>query len=52
MLADKDRIFLNLYGKQDWRLEGAKNRGAWNMTREIIGQSPQWIVDRGRPVRI
>ena len=46
MLADKDRIFLNLYGKQDWRLEGAKNRGAWNMTREIIGQSPQWIVDQ------
>jgi len=24
MLQDKDRIFTNLYGLGDWRLEGAK----------------------------
>ena len=24
MLADKDRIFQNLYGFQDWRLAGAR----------------------------
>ena len=28
MLADKDRIFTNLYGLHDWRLEGARKRGA------------------------
>ncbi len=28
MLADKDRIFLNLYGQHDWGLEGARWRAA------------------------
>ena len=28
MLDDKDRIFRNLYGLQDWGLEGARRRGA------------------------
>ena len=27
MLADKDRIFTNLYGRHDWRLKGARARG-------------------------
>ena len=27
MLADKDRIFTNLYGFHDWRLAAAKARG-------------------------
>ena len=32
MLSDKDRIFKNLYGLHDWRLEGrARARGVgWN----------------------
>ncbi len=25
MLQDKDRIFTNLYGQNDWRLEGARS---------------------------
>ena len=29
MLADKDRIFTNLYGQFDWRLAGARKRGDW-----------------------
>ena len=29
MLDDKDRVFRNLYGFQDWRLAGARARGAW-----------------------
>ena len=33
MLADKDRIFRNLYGFEDWRLEGARARGAWSGTK-------------------
>ena len=34
MLADKDRIFLNLYGNHGADLENAKKRGAWNGTAE------------------
>ena len=30
MLADSDRIFTNLYGQRDWRLEGARGRGDWD----------------------
>ncbi len=26
MLADKDRIFTNLYGRHDWGLDGARAR--------------------------
>ncbi len=46
ILADKDRIFLNLYGQRDWGLEGAKARGAWNGTKDIVRQTPEWICDQ------
>jgi len=36
ILQDKDRIFTNLYGLHDWGLEGAKRRGAWNGTKDIV----------------
>ena len=36
MLADKDRIFTNLYGFGDWGLEGARARGAWDNTKALI----------------
>src|ERR1700735_2044625 len=36
MLADKDRIFTNLYGFQDVGLEGAKKRGQWDNTKAIL----------------
>ncbi len=36
MLADKDRIFTNLYGVHDWRLAGARARGAWDNTKAIL----------------
>ena len=32
MLADKDRIFTNLYGEHDWRLAAARRRGDWDGT--------------------
>jgi len=32
MLADRDRIFTNLYGQGDWHLAGARKRGAWDGT--------------------
>ncbi len=46
MLLDKDRIFTNLYGRHDWRLEEAKKRGAWNSTRELMQFGPEWICDQ------
>jgi NADH-quinone oxidoreductase subunit F len=46
ILADKDRIFTNLYGLHDWGLEGAKKRGCWNGTKDILAQTPEWICDQ------
>ncbi len=46
MLADKDRIFLNLYGAQGADLASAKQRGAWNGTREMIGAGRDWIIQQ------
>ena len=45
MLADKDRIFTNLYGLHDWGLEGAKQRGAWDGTKVFIDKGHDWIID-------
>ena len=36
MLQDKDRIFTNLYGQDDWRLAGAKRRGVWDGTKKLL----------------
>ena len=32
MLSDKDRIFTNIYGREDFRLAGARKRGDWDGT--------------------
>jgi NADH-quinone oxidoreductase subunit F len=45
MLADGDRIFTNLYGRHDWRLKGARARGDWDGTKELMEMGPDWIVD-------
>ncbi len=45
MLDDKDRIFRNLYGFHDWRLEGARERGAWDGTKAWIDKGPDAIVE-------
>jgi len=45
MLADKDRIFTNLYGQHDWGLEGAKQRGAWVDTKVFIDKGRDWLVN-------
>lgn len=44
MLADKDRIYLNLYGDKDWRLKGARERGDWTETAEFIAKGRDWII--------
>jgi NADH-quinone oxidoreductase subunit F len=44
MLDDKDRIFKNLYGLDDWGLEGARRRGTWDGTKEILAKGRDAIV--------
>ena len=44
MLADKDRIFTNLYGIDDWRLAGARRRGDWDNTKDLLAKGRDWIV--------
>ncbi|MFN4090168.1 MAG: NADH-quinone oxidoreductase subunit NuoF [Alphaproteobacteria bacterium] len=45
MLADVDRIFTNLYGRHDWRLAGARGRGDWAGTKDILLKGRDWIID-------
>jgi NADH-quinone oxidoreductase subunit F len=44
-LSDRDRIFTNLYGLQDWRLPAARRRGNWDRTGELIAKGRDWIND-------
>jgi NADH-quinone oxidoreductase subunit F len=48
MLADKDRIFTNLYGQDDWRLDGARRRGDWDGTKDLILKGRDWIVEQAK----
>ncbi len=45
MLKDEDRIFTNLYGWFDAGLAGARKRGDWSNTKEILAQTPEDIVE-------
>ncbi len=45
MLADKDRIFTNLYGYQDWRLKAAEARGDWDDTKALIARGQDAIIE-------
>merc|ERR1711971_1540762 len=44
-MADADRIFTNIYGRHDWRLKGAMQRGQWYKTKEIVEKGGKWIID-------
>ncbi len=45
MLADKDRIFTNLYGWGDSNLAGAKTRGDWDNTAAILALGHDAIIE-------
>jgi len=45
MLADKDRIFTNVYGFQDWGLKAAQARGDWDGTKALLERGPDAIVE-------
>jgi NADH-quinone oxidoreductase subunit F len=45
MLADKDRIFTNIYGRFDRSLAGAMARGQWDGTKQILEKGRDWIIN-------
>jgi NADH-quinone oxidoreductase subunit F len=45
MLQDKDRIFTNIYGMHDRTLAGAKARGHWDGTKDLVGLGRDKIVE-------
>lgn len=45
MLADQDRIFTNIYGWGAAGLAGARSRGDWDGTKDIIAKGRDWIID-------
>jgi NADH-quinone oxidoreductase subunit F len=45
MLQDRDRIFTNLYGQHDWGLAGARRRGDWDGTADILARGKAAIIE-------
>src|SRR3954471_3157218 len=45
MLADKDRIFTNVYGFQPWGLKAAQQRGDWDGTGKLMEIGQDAIID-------
>jgi len=45
MLKEKDRVFTNIYGFEDTGLAGARARGDWDGTKELIAKGRDWTID-------
>ena len=45
MLADKDRIFTNVYGFQPWNLPAAQARGDWDNTKKLLERGQEAIIE-------
>jgi NADH-quinone oxidoreductase subunit F len=45
MLADKDRIFTNIYGVPRQGAGRARKRGHWDGTKGILEKGRDWIID-------
>ena len=45
MLADKDRIFTNVYGFQPWGLKAALQRGDWDDTKKLMAKGQDSIIE-------
>jgi NADH-quinone oxidoreductase subunit F len=44
-IDDKDRIFTNIYGFQDWGIEGAMKRGDWDNTKGLMSRGQDQIIE-------
>ncbi len=45
MLKEEDKIFKNLYGREDWGLKGAYKRGVWSNTNAILARGNDYIIE-------
>ncbi len=45
-LDDKDRIFTNVYGFQDWGVDAAMKRGDWDNTKALLEIGQDEIINR------
>jgi NADH-quinone oxidoreductase subunit F len=45
-LQDKDRIFTNIHGFQDWSLKAAQKRGDWDKTVNLLKIGQDEIIER------
>lgn len=45
MLKTEDKIFNNLYGKNNWNLLGAKKRGIWRDTKKIMHLGKEKLIN-------
>lgn len=45
LLQDKDRMFTNLYGFQDFSLKAAQARGNWDNTKDLIEKGREWMIE-------
>ncbi|WP_044564086.1 NADH-quinone oxidoreductase subunit NuoF [Azospirillum sp. B4] len=46
MLRDEDRIYTNLYGFEDFRLDAARKRGDWDGTKDILARGRETIIEQ------
>ena len=45
MLKEEDKIFKNLYGYDDWGIEGSRKRGIWTNTKDLIAKGSDYIIE-------
>tara|TARA_R110000782_G_scaffold78293_3_gene155852 strand:- start:42373 stop:43668 length:1296 start_codon:yes stop_codon:yes gene_type:complete len=45
-LDDKDRIFTNVYGFQDWGIDAAMKRGDWDNTKKLLEIGQDGIIEQ------
>jgi len=45
-LRDKDRIFTNVYGFQDWGIDAAMKRGDWDNTKALLELGQDSIIEK------
>lgn len=45
MLKEQDKMFKNVHGFQDWRLAGARSRGIWDNTKELLARGRDAIIE-------
>jgi NADH-quinone oxidoreductase subunit F len=48
VLAEQDRIFTNLWGREEATLKAAQKRGDWNKTQQLLAKGRDWIIQEAK----